>query len=99
MINVDANNSDQIYSDEKTTVLLFQSSWCQPCQVITEIITELEKEFPDVEFYNCDTDEMPDFCNRFSVMKIPTLIKFEAEKEIDRITGLKTLDTVKSFIE
>lgn len=82
-------NSKQIY-------LLFIASWC-PCSLagVTQIENSSDDQVScgivDVDLH----DTLSAYCN---VFKVPTLIRYEHGKEIDRVVGEQVKTTLSQIV-
>ncbi len=68
-------------------ILRFTSSTCGPCKLLAKTLehTDLGAEVEVV-----DTDAWPDIAESYNIRSIPTLVYLKGEKEVGRISGVKT---------
>lgn len=69
-------------------VLKFYADWCGPCKVLAPRIDALKEQYPDVEFIDVNIEEHPEMVLSHEVMSVPTIIIFDDDKQIDRMTGI-----------
>lgn len=80
-------------------VLKFFADWCGPCHVLNPIMDELEKEMGDkVAVKKIDVDKESEFASKNGVLSIPTLLILKDGKEVDRIVGVASKESIKSKI-
>ncbi len=79
-------------------LLDFFATWCGPCNMLTPVIEELEKDRPDVKFIKVDVDELPELAAKFSVYSIPTLVYFENGEEKRKRLGYAPKAALEKFL-
>lgn len=75
-------------------VLRFTATWCQPCKMLTKILENVTTELP-IEVI--DIDEQSDLAVKYSIRSVPTLVMIEDDKEIRRMSGVKTKDELTEW--
>lgn len=84
--------------DAKETVFVvdFFATWCGPCQMMTPVIEEIEKDFEgkNVEFIKVDIDAAPDISNEYSVMSVPTFLILKDGKVAGQLVGAVPKDAL-----
>ncbi|MDD5415509.1 MAG: thioredoxin [Candidatus Daviesbacteria bacterium] len=70
-------------------LLDFWAPWCGPCQIMTPVIEELDKEFKGkVEIEKINVDENQSKASEYGVMSIPTYVVLKDGKEVGRKIGV-----------
>lgn len=90
---------NQIIQQKPHVVVDFYASWCAPCQRMMTVLSDIEKEFPNVTFIKVNIDLLKNVANSYKVLSIPTLIFFNGGKNIDRVTGLLTKNQLQEKIK
>ena len=72
------------------SVLYFTADWCQPCKKVKPIVEELNREYLPGMFQMVDVDIEKEMAQTFQIRAVPTFVLFENNKEINRITGAQT---------
>jgi thioredoxin 1 len=90
------DNFENLISKGTVLVDMF-ASWCGPCQMISPILEELQKEI-DVQIIKVDVDKCGNTARKYGVMSIPTLILFKDGKEFKRQMGMMPKEMLKDFI-
>ena len=80
------------------TVYYFTADWCQPCKRTRPIVEELNREQAEAGFQIIDVDYNPELVKTFAIRSVPTFILFNDEKEINRISGAQTKESLEAFI-
>ena len=79
------------------TVFYFTADWCGPCKKTRPIVEDMKKEGFQFQIIDADYEQL--LVKRFQVKSVPTFILIENEKEIKRITGAQTKESLLGFIE
>ena len=67
----------------------FWAPWCSPCNMLTPVIDEIEKELGDtVKVGKVNVDDEPELAIEFGAMSIPTLVVIENRKVINSSVGV-----------
>ena len=90
-------NSEVLKSD-KLVIVDFFATWCMPCQMLTPILAEIDKENEDIEIFKVNVDENQEIAIRYDIVSVPTLIFFKDGKEIDRQIGLVEKEKLEQII-
>ena len=95
---IDDENFSQTITNGVVLVDFF-AEWCGPCRMLAPILDALAKELHDkMTLAQIDVDQAPKTTTTFQITSVPTLILFKQGKEVNRIVGLKDLDTLKKII-
>lgn len=90
----------EILNSNKLVVVDFFATWCGPCQELSPILVELDKQYNgEVQFYKVDVDESQDCAIRYGVNAMPTLIFFKDGNEIEREVGFLPKEELEELIE
>lgn len=77
-------------------IVRFTASWCQPCKMLAKNLEDIELNMP---MEVVDIDENTDLAIKNNVRGVPTLIMFDGDKELKRMSGLVDQRTLKNWIE
>jgi len=82
----------------------FWAPWCAPCRMVAPVLDKLAKELSGkLIVAKVNTDEYPDWANRFGVQGIPTMLFIANGKVIHRQVGAlpETMlrEAVNQFLE
>jgi thioredoxin 1 len=90
----------EVLNGDKLVVVDFFATWCGPCQELSPILVELDKQYNgEVQFYKVDVDESQDCAIRYGVNAMPTLVFFKDGKEIEREVGFLPKEELEELIE
>lgn len=96
---VNQDNFEKEVLESSIPVLVdFWASWCQPCKMLAPVVEGVAGEMDGkVKFCKLNVDENPQLAALYRVMSIPTLVIFEAGKEIKRSVGFVSAEEIKSL--
>jgi thioredoxin 1 len=80
------------------SILYFTADWCQPCKKVKPIVEELNREYFPGIFQIVDVDIENEMAKTFEIRSVPTFILFEDGKEINKIIGSQTKESLLEFI-
>lgn len=100
----DANFNELVKEASLPVLLDFWATWCPPCKMIAPRIDQLAKELTRKAIVGkLDVDKNQKTSARFVVQSIPTLLILKEGKEVDRIVGVESKESIlrrlKPFIE
>ncbi|MCL5011652.1 MAG: thioredoxin [Candidatus Marsarchaeota archaeon] len=83
----------------KIAIVDFNAVWCPPCKILTPIMEEVEKNFPNIVFAGLDVDQNQMTAAAYGVMSIPTVILFKNGVEADRFVGAMPKAQVLNWVK
>ena len=90
---------DEVLKSEKLVIVDFFATWCAPCQMLTEVLREIDKKYSDkIEIFKVDVDEMQDVAIRYGITAMPTLIFFKDGVEVDRKVGDMEVEKLENIV-
>ena len=91
---------NEVTKSEKLVIVDFFFFWCVPCQMMSEVLRDTEKEYEDViEVFKVDIDENQETAIRYDVTSMPTLVFFKDGEEVERKIGYIEKEELVSIIE
>ena len=91
---------NEVTKSEKLVIVDFFATWCVPCQMMSEVLRDTEKEYEDViEVFKVDIDENQETAIRYDVTSLPTLVFFKDGEEVERKIGYIEKEELVSIIE
>lgn len=101
VIETDAAGLQKIMShSDKPLIVDFWAPWCGPCRMLAPTFEKVSEEVSgDYIFVKVNTEENPQISQQMGIRGIPTLIKFDATKEVKRISGALSTSQLKNWIK
>lgn len=94
------NVEQEIGASSLPVVLDVYATWCGPCQQMTPIFDELEKEMGDkVKFAKLNVDEARELSIQYGVTSVPTFVFIKNNEVKHKETGYMNKDDLKVKIE
>jgi thioredoxin 2 len=96
-VDVPESKFDAITRLNSTPVLVdFWADWCAPCRQLAPALEQLAAEMSGrVLVARLDVDAAPMTAAKFGVQSIPTLLLLRSGIEVERITGLVSLEALR----
>jgi len=100
-LEINKNNfEDQVLNAERPVMIDLWAEWCMPCKMIAPMVDEVAKDYKGtIAVGKINVDESPELATELSVMNIPTLIFYKQGKEMGRLVGVNTKETVEKKIK
>lgn len=100
-VAVTAETFKQEILDSSLPVLVdFWATWCNPCRMLAPVLEELAQEYEGrVKVCKTDVDENADLAMMYGIVSVPTLILMKNGQEVERISGLRSLDDLAEFLD
>jgi len=100
VLNVtDSSFEKEVLQSNKPVLVDFWAEWCAPCRILAPTIDAIAEQFGDsagVVKVNVDDTSV---AQRYGIKGIPTLILFSAGKEVERVVGATSKESISRMIE
>jgi thioredoxin 1 len=78
-------------------VLKFEAAWCGPCKMLSKVLEGAEGKYT-TEIEVVDIDVNPDLAKQYGVRGVPTMVKIDGDKEVDRKVGMMNETQLLEFL-
>lgn len=76
-------------------MLDFWASWCEPCKMLSPVLSEIADEYADVlKVAKVNVDDEPELAMKFKVSSIPMLVLFKNGKIVSTSVGYRPKDEI-----
>lgn len=90
---------NEVMKTEKVVVIDFWATWCGPCKMMTPVVEEVAKDYPDVKVCKVNVDEEPELSNAFKIVSIPTIVVIKNGEIIDSVVGYRPKEDIEKIIK
>lgn len=98
MKDISEKELKEVQNDGKKIILDVYASWCGPCKILTPILERIESDYPNIEFLKMDIQKNMEFAKENGIISIPTVILFNGNNEVKKITGLNKEDLYRNLL-
>ena len=101
VIELEEENFKKEVENSKIPVIMdFFADWCSPCQMMKPVFEKISKNYNGkLKFAKVNTEISPELAERFEIQGIPCLVITKKGKEVDRIVGFMSEDSLKNKID
>jgi len=99
-MDITGKKLDELIKTNKTVMVEFWGSWCPPCQRMTDVLDDLEKEYDGhVSIAKVNVDRNPMVSKKFNVIGLPSFVIFQEGEMIHREVGARSVKQLKNIID
>jgi thioredoxin 1 len=96
----DSSFEKDVLQSTKPVLVDFWAEWCAPCRMIAPTIDAIADQYAETaEVVKVNVDENTGTAQRYGIKGIPTLILFSGGKEVERVVGATSKDSISRMIE
>ena len=83
----------------KPVLVDFWAEWCAPCRMLAPTIDAIAEQFGEsAGVVKVNVDDNTSTAQRYGIKGIPTLILFSGGKEVERVVGATSKDSISKMI-
>ena len=91
-------NFENVIKAKKLVIVDFYADWCGPCKMLSPVIANMAKEFPNINFYKVNVDRESVLARKMNIQSIPTVMFYKQGQLVNQFTGYKNPQEIKTII-
>jgi len=96
----DSSFEKEVLQSEKPVLVDFWAEWCAPCRMLAPTVEAVSEQYVEsAEVVKLNVDDNPATAGTYGIKGIPTLILFREGKEVERIVGAASKETISRVID
>ena len=96
----DSSFEKDVLQSTKPVLVDFWAEWCAPCRMLGPTIDAIAEQYSETAgVVKVNVDENTSTAQRYGIKGIPTLILFSAGKEVERVVGATSKESIARMIE
>ena len=96
----DSTFEKEVLQSAKPVLVDFWAEWCAPCRMLGPTIDAIAEQFSETAgVVKVNVDDNTATAQRYGIKGIPTLILFSAGKEVERVVGATSKESISRMIE
>ena len=95
----DQNFEQEVLKSATPVLVDFWAEWCAPCRMLAPTIDAIANQFGEsAGVVKVNVDDNTSTAQRYGIKGIPTLILFSGGKEVERVVGATSKDSISKMI-
>lgn len=96
----DSSFEKDVLQSDKPVLVDFWAEWCAPCRMLAPTLDAVAEQFSgSAGVVKVNVDDNTSTAQRYGIKGIPTLILFSAGKEVERVVGATSKESISRMIE
>jgi thioredoxin 1 len=96
----DSSFENDVLQSSKLMLVDFWAEWCAPCRMLAPTIDAIAEQFGETAgVVKVNVDDNTATAQRYGINGIPTLILFSAGKEVERVVGATSKESISRMIQ
>ena len=91
-------NFENVIKAQKLVIVDFYADWCGPCKMLSPVIANMAKEFPNISFYKVNVDRESILARKMNIQSIPTVMFYKQGQLVNQFAGYKNPQEIKTII-
>jgi len=97
---MDGSFETEVLQASKPVLVDFWAEWCAPCRMLAPTIDAIAEQFGDaLGVLKLNVDDNTSTAQRYGIKGIPTLILFSQGKEVERVVGATSKESISRMVE
>ena len=90
----------EVLESENPVLVDFWAAWCGPCRMLAPTLEAIAEQYSDsATVVKLNVDDNPSTAATYGIKGIPTLILFSGGKEVERVVGATSKESISRMIE
>ncbi len=90
----------EVLQSEKPVLVDFWAAWCGPCRILAPTVEAIAEQYSEsTAVVKLNVDNNPSTAEACGIRGIPTLILFSEGKEVERVIGATSKESISRMIE
>ena len=86
IIHVNKDSFDKVINQSEV-IVDFWAPWCGPCRMLSPILEDLSRSFPQILIAKVNVDDNPELAVKYGISSIPAIIYFKNGEISSRTLG------------
>jgi thioredoxin len=96
----DSSFEHDVLESEKPVLVDFWAQWCGPCRMLAPTVEAIAEQFSEnAAVVKLNVDDNHSTAEAYGIRSIPTLILFSDGKEVERLIGAASKESISRLIE
>jgi thioredoxin 1 len=96
----DSSFEKEVLGAGKPVLVDFWAEWCAPCRMLAPTVNAVAEHYGEsATVVKLNVDDNPSTAQRYGIKGIPTLILFRDGKEVERVVGATSKESIMKMIE
>ena len=96
----DSSFEKDVLGADKPVLVDFWAEWCAPCRMLAPTVNAVAEQYGDnAGVVKLNVDDNPSTAQRYGIKGIPTLILFREGKEVERVVGATSKESITRMID
>ncbi|HSE36611.1 MAG TPA: thioredoxin [Blastocatellia bacterium] len=96
----DSSFEHEVLASKKPVLVDFWAAWCGPCRALAPTVEAIAERYSEsATVVKLNVDDSPSTAESYGIRGIPTLILFSGGKEVERVIGAASKQTIADMIE
>jgi thioredoxin 1 len=96
----DSSFEQDVLGADKPVLVDFWAEWCAPCRMLAPTVHAVAEQYVNtVNVVKFNVDDNPSTTQRYGIKGIPTLILFHGGKEVERVVGATSKESISRMID
>ena len=96
----DSSFEKDVLGAAKPVLVDFWAEWCAPCRMLAPTVAAVAEQYGDAAgVVKLNVDDNPSTAQRYGIKGIPTLILFRDGKEVERVVGATSKESITKMID